>query len=163
MNEFLTQFGIEWKMLLSQAVAFLLLFFLLKKFAYKPLLEILRKRREKIDQGLQDAKVAKEKLAGIEEIADQELKKAERKGVVLLKEMEIRVKKEEAEKLVLVRKKEEEILRKADVLAIAKQQEAEKKIQQEAISLVKRIIVKTVELDPNSVDDALIKQASANL
>ena len=57
------------------------------------------------------------------------------------------------------RKKENEMMKNAELLAAAKQEEARKAVEQEAIGLVKSAIAKTVELAPEAVDEALIKKA----
>ena len=68
-NAFITNFGIDWKMLLSQITAFFVLFFLLRFLAYKPILAILKKRQEKIDLGLAHAKEAQTRLQEIDKIS----------------------------------------------------------------------------------------------
>ena len=47
MLELAEKLGLDWKLLLSQAVNFLVLLALLRQFAYKPLLKILKERRTK--------------------------------------------------------------------------------------------------------------------
>ncbi len=54
--------GIDWKLLLAQGVNFLVLFFVLKRFAYKPMLDALERRTARIEKGLLDAEAAKERL-----------------------------------------------------------------------------------------------------
>lgn len=58
--------GIDLKLLIAQIVNFLIVMFLLWKFAYTPILKMLTDRKEKIAQGLKDS-----------EEADKRLKKAE--------------------------------------------------------------------------------------
>ncbi|MDP2676769.1 MAG: F0F1 ATP synthase subunit B [bacterium] len=52
MNEFIHNFGIDWKLLLAQAINFTILLFLLKKFAFGPLMKMLKTRREEIEKGI---------------------------------------------------------------------------------------------------------------
>jgi F-type H+-transporting ATPase subunit b len=76
MSELLTKLGIDWKLLIAQVVNFLILLFVLWKFAYGPVLAMLEKRQKKIEKGLADAEEAGKK---IEESADMQkgiLKKA---------------------------------------------------------------------------------------
>jgi F-type H+-transporting ATPase subunit b len=78
------QLGINPIFLLSQIVNFLLLAFLLQRFAYKPILNMLDKRREGIEKQLEDARLAAEARANAEserqEILDQA--RGEAQGVV---------------------------------------------------------------------------------
>jgi len=54
--EALNSFGVNWTFFISQLVNFAILFFLLKRFLYKPILDMLEKRREEIETGLAQAK-----------------------------------------------------------------------------------------------------------
>ncbi len=76
MSELLTKLGIDWKLLVAQIINFLILLFVLYKFAYGPILAILEKRQKKIEKGLKDAEVAGKKLEESEEKQKEILKKA---------------------------------------------------------------------------------------
>jgi len=54
--EALRNLGINWQFFISQLVNFAILFYLLKRFLYKPILEMLEKRRVEIEKGLIEAK-----------------------------------------------------------------------------------------------------------
>ena len=56
-------FGIDWKLLLAQAVNFGVLFVLLSYLLYKPVLSTLEKRREVVAKGVEDAEKAAEMLS----------------------------------------------------------------------------------------------------
>jgi F-type H+-transporting ATPase subunit b len=62
----LEQLGINPIFLLSQIVNFAILAFLLQRFAYKPILNALDQRRERIEKGLEDARLAEEARANAE-------------------------------------------------------------------------------------------------
>jgi len=68
--------GIDGRILLAQLFNFAILVFVLWRFAYKPVLNILEERRSKIDQGLDDAEEAAERLRLAEEESRQILIKA---------------------------------------------------------------------------------------
>lgn len=76
MSELLTKLGIDWKLLIAQVVNFLILLFVLWKFAYGPVLAMLEKRQKKIEKGLTDADEAHKKLAESEEKQQEILRKA---------------------------------------------------------------------------------------
>jgi len=67
MQELLSKLGIDWKLLIAQIVNFLVLLFVLWKFAYGPIVAMLEKRQKKIEKGLKDAEDAHKKLAESEE------------------------------------------------------------------------------------------------
>ena len=74
--EILNQIGIDGKLLLAQAVNFLILLFLLHRFAYKPMLAFLEKRSDRIEKGLRDAEEAEKRLVQAAENEEKVLAKA---------------------------------------------------------------------------------------
>jgi F-type H+-transporting ATPase subunit b len=80
----LEQLGINPIFLLSQIVNFAILAFLLQRFAYKPILNALDARRERIEKGLEDARLAEEARANAESERQQILDeaRAEAQGIV---------------------------------------------------------------------------------
>ena len=52
--------GINWPGLLTQLISFLILFLLLKKFLYKPVVKMLEDRAEKIKTSLETAEKVKQ-------------------------------------------------------------------------------------------------------
>ncbi|MFA5872007.1 MAG: F0F1 ATP synthase subunit B [Parcubacteria group bacterium] len=76
MSELLTKLGIDWKLLVAQIINFLVLLFVLYKFAYRPLLAMLEKRTKKIEQGLKDAELSHKQLEESEKRQAEVLHKA---------------------------------------------------------------------------------------
>lgn len=64
--EALANLGIDWKLFVAQGVNFLVLLFILRRYAYRPMLEFLEKRSDRIEQGLKDAEAAQVKLTEME-------------------------------------------------------------------------------------------------
>ena len=60
MEEILHAFGIDWRLISIQIFNFTILAVLLWYFLYTPILNLLKERQEKIDQGLKDAEDAKD-------------------------------------------------------------------------------------------------------
>lgn len=71
MGELLNTFGVDWKLLLTQMLNFAILFYILKRFAYGPVLEMLQKRKEIIKKGLEDSAKAEKSLLEAEQNADE--------------------------------------------------------------------------------------------
>jgi F-type H+-transporting ATPase subunit b len=59
-------FGWNWKLFFSQIVSFCIVAFLLRRFAYKPILAILEDRRRKIEEGQLNAEKIRKELAEAE-------------------------------------------------------------------------------------------------
>ncbi|RJR14446.1 ATP synthase F0 subunit B [Candidatus Parcubacteria bacterium] len=62
MAELFEAFGINWKLLLVQALNFGVLLLILWKFLYTPVLKLVDERRAKIAEGVKNAEEAEEKL-----------------------------------------------------------------------------------------------------
>jgi F-type H+-transporting ATPase subunit b len=63
MQDLASAFGIDWKLLLAQAVNFAIVLVALTYFLYKPVVRMLDERKRVVAQGVEDAKKAGEKLA----------------------------------------------------------------------------------------------------
>ena len=82
--ELIKNFGIDPILLGAQIVNFLIVLFILRKFLYKPILDTLKKRRDRISEGLRVTEEARVKL---EKIAQEEktiLRNAENQGKKLI-------------------------------------------------------------------------------
>lgn len=84
MEQLLDAFGIDWKLLLAQAVNFGVLLAVLTYLLYKPLLKTLDERAEKVAKGVRDAEEAATALATADEEAKGRVKAAdtEAQGIV---------------------------------------------------------------------------------
>ena len=76
MSELFSNLGIDWRLLIANMVTFFLVLWLLAKFAYKPLLAIMERRRTVIDQSLKDAESIKEERTALDHYKAETLKKA---------------------------------------------------------------------------------------
>ena len=107
------QFGVTWELLLSQCIAFLVLAFALKKFAYGPVLQVLEDRKQRIAEGIENADKIKAELASTQEAKDQILFEANAKAQSLIDEARTAAEKVGAAKEQESVKQAEEIIRKA--------------------------------------------------
>ncbi len=71
-----SQLGIDWKMLLFQLIAFLILLAVLKKFVYPSLIGIVDERQKQIDEGRKLAEEAKEQAKSTEDEVAKLMKEA---------------------------------------------------------------------------------------
>ncbi|MAG45018.1 ATP synthase F0 subunit B [bacterium] len=86
--ELLGKLGINWTLLLAQIINFLVLFFLLKKFLYKPILGIIEKRQKKIKKGLENAEKAEHDLARASARAEKIIIKANKESQDIIRKSE---------------------------------------------------------------------------
>ena len=86
MSELISQLGIDWRLLLAQVVNFLLLFWLLKRFAFGPLQKFLAKRQQEIKQGLDDAAKAQQDREELKVLRAQLTAKAQQEAQKIIGE-----------------------------------------------------------------------------
>ncbi len=161
MQQLLGQLGIDWHLLLSQAVNFFLLLVVLRLFVYKPLIKLMHDRRARIEEGLVKADEADRRLLESEEIKKQKIKEGEVEAVKVMKHAESEGRALEEKMLAEAKRKEEAELAGIAAKLKAKEEESRVLMEREAAQLVRAAIVRTVEMSPESIDDALIAKAVA--
>ncbi len=159
MNSLLDNLGVNWQLFLSQAVNFFILLIILRLFVYKPLLAMIKKRRDTIQEGLQKAEQADIRLREVDQIAKHKLQEADAGAMHIIKTTE---QKAEALKQSLQKKAEDhqkELMAQIEDGYKKQQEETKQLVFSQALELVKKTLIKTVELKPEAVDEALIKKA----
>ena len=68
--------GINLPGLITQIISFGILFFILSKLLYKPLVSLMDQRAEKIREGLEASDIAREQAARSEEVIQEQLAEA---------------------------------------------------------------------------------------
>lgn len=163
MQELFSQLGIDWRLLISQAVNFLILLVLLTFLVYKPILKILKERKTKIEDGVKKSEEAETRLREANLLKKEKLKEAEQDAMRMLRETEKKAKDMESVLLSQAKEKEEALLKNAELIIGARNEEARELVRKEAVALVKEAIAKTVELSPETIDEMLIKKAIGEL
>ena len=83
---FLTQFGVEWRLLLSQALSFAIVAAALYFFVFKRVIKVSALRREEIAKGLRDSQEDARRLAEAETEAGKKLKEAAAEAAATLRQ-----------------------------------------------------------------------------
>lgn len=86
MGELVTKLGIDWKLLLANALTFFIVLWVLRKFAYAPIMDVLDKRQKSIGEGLDAAQRSKQELAAIQADKQEILKEAKGEAHAILAE-----------------------------------------------------------------------------
>lgn len=151
--DILGSIGFDWKVALANLVNFAIVFYLLNRFVLSKLKLVLKERKQKIDQGLEDAKKAEaalfmagqketEIIGNAHEKANLLIIEASHKGNDLIKQ---------AEKKGLV--SGDELVRKAELDIERKMKKAMKESEMIAASLivsgVKKMLIEQVDGDKN--------------
>lgn len=80
------QFGVNWQLLISQIILFVIVAVALKKFAYGPILEMLEQRRTRIAESLANADKIKSELASAQAKAQEVIGQAGQQATKIIEE-----------------------------------------------------------------------------
>lgn len=141
MTGVLSTFGIDWRLLIINAVNFALLMAALWYFLYRPITDMLEERRMKVAKGVEDAQEAQRKLADIEGSRQVVLAQAGSEADQIL--MEARSAAEEKERDILARGEASASVLLRD--ASAEAQELKTRAIQESKEEVAKLIVLGME------------------
>ncbi len=148
--EIIRNFGVNPILLAAQIINFLIIFFILKKFLYKPVLELLKRRQTTIRDGLKQAEQARIKL---EKVVIEEKN--------ILRQAQLQAKK------VIEEAKQESITLTLQMNDTAKKQtekiliDAKDQIARETAAVEKRLAVNTSKLAVSFLEKALVEFFSA--
>jgi F-type H+-transporting ATPase subunit b len=81
------QFGVYWPNLIAQVVLFTIVYYVLKRFAFKPVIAMLEERRRRIEEGQINAENIKRQLAAAQTKYEEILAKANAEAQRLLDEV----------------------------------------------------------------------------
>mgnify|MGYP001605190798 CR=1 FL=1 len=84
MGELIAKLGLDWRLLLAQAVNFGILVAVLTWAVYRPLLKVMAERRARIERGLADAEAARHKLEEFERWKQEQLREFRRQADAIL-------------------------------------------------------------------------------
>jgi F-type H+-transporting ATPase subunit b len=160
MSELLTKLGIDWKLLIAQIVNFLVLLFVLWKFAYGPIIAMLEKRQKKIEKGLKDAEDAHIKLEESEERQKEILKKARTEAKVIVEKSREQAEKSKSELAVEAKIQAEKIISDAKMQIEQEKEKTIAEIKSEIGSLVVAATEKIVGEKMDSKKDAELIEKS---
>ena len=133
--ELLQKLGIDWRLFIAQLVNFAILLFVLNRFAYKPLLSFMEKRREQIAQGLKDAELAKKQRTTAEEEKRQLLADTHKQAQQIIEEAHKRA------EVVLAQNVDETQKTVAKML-----EEGKARLEHERVSMMREARTKIAEL-----------------
>lgn len=135
MEELIKTFHIDGTLILAQLVNFGIVLFVLKKFAYGPVLKMMQERTEKIEKGMADAESAGKKILEITEKEKEVLIEARKQA------QEIVAKAEE-----IAKKNKEEIITEAKTQSEKILSDSAKKIEQEKNQMMQEVKGQIAEL-----------------
>lgn len=136
MDELFHKLGVEWKLVLAQIVNFVILLFLLKRFLYKPLINLMNNRRQKIVEGLEKAKKGEEEFQKIQELREKELAKVQKEAEVIIAKAKDVGDKKQQEILKEAEEKTKKIIEEAKGMIEIEKEKMLKEVRQDIADLV---------------------------
>lgn len=148
MEELVKTFHVDWRLMIAQLINFFIVFWVLKKFAYHPIVKVLEERAKKIKEGLENAQKAKKQLEESDRIKEQAILEAKKKSQEIIFEAQRDT--EELRKQI-VKKAEveaERIVNEAQLRMEIERNEIFKDLKRQAVDMVavgvEKVIGKTV-------------------
>ena len=145
------KFGVSPQLFFSQVISFLLVAFILQRFAYKPILQVLEERRQRIAESLANADKIKQQLAEAEAARRDLLQKANTDATRLIEEARaaaMRVQELETQKAIAAA---EQIIAKAREAAQADYEKMKQDLRREmgrlAVELASKVTGKILTVD----------------
>jgi len=134
-------FGLSWPFFLAQVLNFLIVAFILWKFAFKPVLATLDERQQKIASGLKYAEEMKSKLEAVQEESVASSKRSQAEASKVIDEAR------KAAKEFLDKQTQEASVKAGEILAKAQQviELEKKKMLGEARTEIARLVVETTQ------------------
>lgn len=149
---------------MTQAVNFFILLVILKKFAYQPILEMLRKRREDIERGIKASKEAEERLKKADVFKEEILDRARQDSLQIVSRAEDAAKIRKEEIVKEAGRKGEGIIAAAKRSAREEKAKMNEEVYKEARELIRLGLEQTLQRMPSRErDEKLIENALEEL
>ncbi|HUQ84969.1 MAG TPA: F0F1 ATP synthase subunit B [Candidatus Limnocylindrales bacterium] len=143
--EILNNFGFEPILFAAQIVNFLIIFFVLKKFMYKPVLKLLDERKKKIAEGLKQAEESARILEETTKKEEEILKKAQHESKKILDEARSQSEIMLAESAAETKKQVAKMIKDARDQITSESEEASKKLELQVSKLAIEFLEKSLK------------------
>lgn len=162
--EFLKAFGVDWRVLIAQFLNFAILLFILWKFGYKPIFKFLEERSKKIEEGIENAALAEDRIKQLSVQEAETMKAAKKEAADIL--AEARIQGEEGRRRLLDKAREEigALINQEKESMRLEKAEVLKSIKKETAELVAASLEKILEEKLDAVKDGeVIRKSLAKL
>lgn len=152
--------GLSGSAFIIQLITFILIFFILKKFAFTPIVKLLNRRREVIDEGVKHGLEMEKEKAKLQEENAKVLNKARHQADEIISDAQKEAREivREAEKSA--HKKSENILKDAEARIAEEAEQAKRRLEKDVANLVSEATEALVEEKVDTKkDSALIDKA----
>ena len=155
--------GINWGLLIAQIFNVVLLVWLLTRFLYRPVLNMLNERTRRIQESLKETEQVKEQLARANEDYDQKLAQARQEAAAILAQAQERAKLQEAEIIAQARQEADRIRSEAREQAVQERDQLMRDLKNQMADLVTITASRVLGEELKSNHDQLIEESLASL
>ncbi len=160
MDSIISTFHVDLKLLIAQAINFGIIFFVLYKFAFKPIAKIMQERTATIEKSLKEAKEIEEKLSLTEKERNEILSTAKKDALDIVKNAN-KTAEENRQKLIIKTKEElAEIMRQEKAGIQAEKEASFKELKKELGDLV---ILATEKIINEKINDSKDKKIISDI
>lgn len=159
MDSFIETFHIDWKIIIAQAINFIVVLFVLNFLLIKPLKKTMRERSEKITGGLNDAKTNSELLEKTKKEYSDVIQKAKEEAHTIFQDGKRDADKKKAEMLEEARKEVETMINSGKKVLESEKVKMVEEAKAEIVALVVSATEKLLESNPNEkFDEKVLNQ-----
>ena len=155
--------GINWGLLIAQIFNVVLLVWLLTRFLYRPVLNMLNERTRRIQESLKETEQVKEQLARANQDYDQKLAQARQEAAAILAQAQERAKLQEAEIIARARQEADRIRAEAREQAVQERDQLMRDLKNQMADLVTITASRVLGEELKSNHDQLIEESLASL
>jgi F-type H+-transporting ATPase subunit b len=165
-TQIFTNFGVTWPKFIAQVILFLVVYWVLNKYAFGPVLKMLNERRRRIEEGQHNAEKIKKQLAEAELRYQEMLRKANEDATKLLDEARATSNAISEKQLQQAIKDAEGIIAKAHDTIVQERNKMVAEVKQEMVDLVVKTTSKVVGKvitpeDQKRLSEETVKQLAA--
>lgn len=159
MDSFISTFHIDWKIIIAQAINFVIVLFVLYYLIVKPLKKLMAERSENIEGGLHDAKANAELLANTKKEYDQVILNARTEANEIFQEGKRDAEAKKAEMMEKAQKEVDNMISSGKKVLLSEKAKIIEEAKQEIVSLVVLSTEKLLETHPDtkSEEEAMSK------
>jgi F-type H+-transporting ATPase subunit b len=155
--------GINWGLLIAQIFNVAILLWLLTRYLYRPVLNMLNERTRRVQEGLQNAERIKEQLARAKQDYDAELARARQEAAGILAQAQERAKVQEQEIIAQARQEGERIRAEAREQAVQEREQLLRDLKNQMAELVTMTATRVLGEELKANHDRLIEESLASL
>jgi F-type H+-transporting ATPase subunit b len=159
----LEKLGINWALLIAQLVNFGLLVWLLTRYLYRPVLNMLNERTRRVQESLREAEQVKEQLARANQDYDDKLAQARQEAAAILAQAQERGKLQEQEIIAQARQEADRIRADAREQAVQERDQLLRDLKNQMAELVTMTASRVLGEELKSNHDKLIEESLASL